>query len=204
MKSKQPMQRTLNSIFLLYVIMAIPSYELLIDLIYGDRYYAQMMTTSGVMSIYLLVLSMAVTPIVLLIKRLPRGLAIGRWLLVRRRHFGLGSFYYACLHLIHYLRQINDIENVFYESLDYQLTIAWIAFLISALLAITSNNASQRLLKTKWIKLHRFVYLGAALTFAHWYLYILFPYDVFTWAAVLALIKLIHIGINYSRKRSLP
>lgn len=195
------MQRALHSVFLLYAVMAIPSYELVIDLVYGDRYYAQMMHSSGVISIYLLVFSIAITPLTLLIKHLSWGLAISRWLIPRRRYFGLGSFYYAILHLIHYIRQINDIENVFYEALDFELTIAWLALLIFTALAVTSNNASVRWLKSNWKRLHQWIYPATALTFCHWLLFDFFLDQALGWLAVLVVIKAIHIGINRRRKQ---
>jgi sulfoxide reductase heme-binding subunit YedZ len=187
---------------LLYLSMFLPSYELVIDLISGDRYYAQMMHTSGVVSVYLLVLSMAVTPLTFMLKRWEWGISISRWLLPRRRHFGLGSFYYASLHLVHYIRQTNDIENMFYEALDIELTIAWIAFLIFTALAITSNNASVSLLKTRWKKMHNLVYIAAALTFIHWLLYDFFPDQALMWIAILLGVKAVHIGYKSYRRRA--
>ena len=195
------MQRALQSVFLLYLVMAIPSYELVIDLVTNDRYYARMMSVSGAISIYLLVLSLAITPISLLIKHWSWGISVGRWLLARRRYFGLGSFYYACLHLFHYIRQINDIEEVFYEAFDFELTIAWLAFLILTALAITSNNASTRALKTKWKRLHLMVYPGTALIFIHWLLFDFFLDQALTWLTVLILIKSIHIGLKLRHKQ---
>jgi sulfoxide reductase heme-binding subunit YedZ len=194
------MRRAFQSVFLFYLVMLIPSYELVSDLIWGDKYYARMMHVSGVISTYLLVLSLAITPITLLIKRWSWGIRLSRWLLLRRRYFGLGSFYYACLHLIHYLREINDIENVFYEAFDFELAIAWIALLILTLLAITSNNASARLLKAKWKQLHLLAYPGTALIFAHWLLFDFFPDQALNWLAAAIAIKSIHFGVRLYRK----
>ncbi len=194
------MHRTLNSLLLLYIIMAIPSYELVIDLFQGDRYYAQMMHTSGVVSIFLLGVSLSVTPVVMLVKHLPTGVALGRWLIIRRRYFGLGSFYYASLHVIHYIRQTGNLELVVYEAVDFELAIGWAAFLIFTALAITSNNASQRYLKTRWKYLHQLTYLGTMLTFAHWLLFDFFLDQSLTWLVVLAVIKSIHIALKYRRK----
>jgi sulfoxide reductase heme-binding subunit YedZ len=194
------MRRAFQSVFLFYLVMLIPSYELVLDLIWGDKYYARMMHVSGVISIYLLVLSLAITPITLLIKRWSWGITLSRWLLRRRRYLGLGSFYYAYLHLIHYLREINDIENVFYEAFDFELAIAWIALLILTLLAITSNNASARLLKAKWKQLHLLAYPGTALIFAHWLLFDFFPDQALNWLAAAIAIKSIHFGVRFYRK----
>ncbi len=194
------MYRTLNSVFLLYIIMVIPSYELVIDLWQGDRYYAQMMHTSGVVSTFLLALSLTVTPTIMLLRYFPTSNPLSRWLRIRRRYFGLGSFYYASLHLIHYIRQVDDLEVLVYEALDFELAIGWVALLIFAALAITSNNASQSHLKTKWKRLHQLTYLGTALTFTHWMLFGFFLDQALTWMAVLVVIKSIHIGIKYRRK----
>lgn len=196
------MQRALQSVFLLYLLMAIPSYELVLDLFTNDRYYARMMSVSGTVSIYLLVLSLAITPITLILKCRTWGIALARWLLVRRRYFGLGSFYYASLHLIHYIRQIDNIEDVFYEAFDFELTIAWLAFAVLTALAITSNNTSVRLLKTKWKKLHLLVYPGTALIFAHWLLFDFFPDHALKWLAILIAIKAIHIAFVLRGKTS--
>jgi len=195
------MQRILNSINLLYFTMTIPSYDLLSGLIYGDRYYVEMMYTSGVYAIYLLVFTLAITPLAYLLKPLKSGKTIGRWLLARRRYFGLGSFYYLCLHLIYYIRQVNDLLNVLYESVDLPLAVAWAAFLIFFLLAITSNNLSVRKLGKAWKPLHRLTYLGAIFSFWHWLLFAFFPQTALTWLGILAAIKAVHLGINLRRKK---
>ena len=44
----------------------------------------------------------------------------------------------------------------------------WLAFLIFIPLAITSNDRSQRWLKSTWKKLQRWVYPAAVLTLLHW------------------------------------
>jgi sulfoxide reductase heme-binding subunit YedZ len=144
---------------------------------------------------------MTVTPLTFLLKKWALGISVSRWLLPRRRHFGLGSFYYASLHLVHYIRQTNDMENMFYEALDFELTIAWIAFLIFTVLAITSNNISVKFLKTRWKKMHNLVYIATALTFGHWLLYDFFPDEALTWIAILVGIKAVHIGYKFYRRR---
>ncbi len=195
------MPRILNSVNLLYVIMALPSYGLLFGLINGDRYYVEMMYTSGVYAIYLLVFSLAITPLSYLLKPLKSGKSLGRWLLARRRYFGLGSFYYLCLHLIYYIRQVNDALNVFYESLDLPLTVAWGAFGIFLMLALTSNNQSVRKLGKAWKPLHRLAYLGAILSIWHWLLFAFFPQTALTWLGILAATKAAHLGIYLRRKK---
>ncbi len=195
------MQRILNSVNLLYVIMVIPSYELLSGLIYGDRYYVEMMYTSGVFAIYLLVFSLAITPLAHLLKPIKGGKTLGRWLLAHRRYFGLGSFYYLGLHLIYYIRQVNDAGDVAYESLDLPFGVAWGAFLIFLMLALTSNTLSVRKLGKTWKPLHRLTYLGAAFSFWHWLLLAFFPQTALTWLGILTATKATHIGISLRRKK---
>jgi len=194
------LQRMLNSIFLLYILMAIPSYELVADLFYKERYHAQMMHISGIVSIQFLVLSTAITPLTLLMKRFEFGIIVGRWLIKRRRDFGLASFYYAALHVIHYVREDGDLVNVYLSAYDFELAVGWIAFFIFLLLAITSNTWSITALGKKWKLLHRFTYLGIATTFIHWFLFDFFWNEPIFWTVLLVIAKGVHL---WFRRRSL-
>ncbi len=186
-------QRLINSIFLLYVLMAIPSYELVADLIYKERYHAEMMHISGIVSTQFLVLSTAITPMILLLKRFEYGVIIGRWLLKRRRDFGLASFYYAVLHLIHYIREDGDLENIYLSAYDFELTVGWLAILIFLILAITSNMWFINTLGRKWKQLHRLTYLGIIATFIHWFLFDFFWDEPILWLVLLCIAKGIHL-----------
>jgi sulfoxide reductase heme-binding subunit YedZ len=80
------------------------------------------------------------------------------------------------------------------------LLTGWIAFLIFAALAITSNDASVRLLKRGWKKLHMLVYLGALLTFAHWVLTAFDPLLGYIHAGVLAAIETLRVVLQMSKR----
>jgi sulfoxide reductase heme-binding subunit YedZ len=54
------------------------------------------------------------------------------------------------------------------EGADFAMWTGWLAFLIFAVLAFTSNDVSARLLRRTWKKIHRWVYVAALLLFAHW------------------------------------
>jgi sulfoxide reductase heme-binding subunit YedZ len=88
-----------------------------------------------------------------------------------RRMIGVFSFFYACLHLSIYLIDqsftwqfiLDDIIKRPYVSIGFS------AFLLLFLLAATSTHKMVRRLGKIWKKLHRFIYLIAALVVVHFY-----------------------------------
>lgn len=191
------MLRILNSLPLLYALMLWPGRFAIWDLYDGGWYYPQLMYDTGIWSIRLLILTVAVTPLLLLISRLGRGKAVGRWLLQRRRHFGLGSFIYATLHLIHYLIETASLSFVLTQSVWLEFAAGWVGFILFAALALTSNNWSVRRLGRKWKSLHNLLYPAAALTFLHWYLFDFFTERVMFWLALFVGLKLIHVAVRW-------
>ncbi len=154
------------------------------------------MYDTGVWSVRLLIVTIAVPPVLVLINRFGQGnrpgQAFGRWLLKRRRHFGLGIFIYAALHLLHYTLETADIESILQESIEIEFTVGWLGFFIFLALALTSNSWSVRKLGHGWKKLHYWLYPAAALSFLHWYLFDYFTERVLFWIAIFAAIKLAH------------
>ena len=65
----------------------------------------------------------------------------------------------------------------------------WLAFAIFLPLALTSNDASVRMLGRSWKRLHRAVYAAAVLSFAHWILEAFDPAVAYAHLAVLAAIQ---------------
>ena len=118
---------------------------------------------TGRYALYLLVASLACTPIYVI-----SGWSVPlRW----RRPLGLYAFMYALIHFLTFL------------GLDYgfDLGLIWadvagkrfifvgaIAFLILLSLALTSTEGWQRRLKRTWIRLHRWVYAAGALVIVHY------------------------------------
>ena len=186
---------------LLYLVMALPGWELFWALISGDRYHAEMMYVSGVYSVYLLVLTLAVTPISLLAARFPSTLPVAQWLVERRRDFGLGSFGYAAMHAVHYLVETGDLVEVAYQATDFDLAVGWLGLLVLIVLAATSNQAACRALGRNWKRLHRLIYAGAMLIVLHWLLFAFRPHEVISWAIVLVAVKVVHAGFYFARRR---
>jgi sulfoxide reductase heme-binding subunit YedZ len=196
------MHRILNSALLLFAVLAIPSYDIVKGLIYHIYPHGQMMYLSGVYSVYLLVVTLAITPMANALKHLSWGRPIGRWLLIRRRYFGLGCFYYASLHMLHYVDDIHNLKRVIYEAGFFPYAIGWGAFFVLLILALTSNNLSVRKLGKKWKLLHKLVYIGAILTFWHWLLFASNLQSAQIWLAILIVAKAVQLGMLTRRKRA--
>ncbi len=195
--------RALHSLPLLYVCMLWPSRPVLEGLLWEDYYYPWMMRESGIWTIYLLIVTLSVTPVLLLLGKLGAFPSLGRWLLQRRRHFGLATFIYASLHLAHYVKETWDLATILLEGFELKFLSAWLGFAIFLVLATTSNKWSTRKLGARWKSLHRWVYAAAALSFLHWYLFDFYTGRVLFWAGVLVSIKLLHVAfVSWRRKQS--
>ncbi|MAM13764.1 MAG: protein-methionine-sulfoxide reductase heme-binding subunit MsrQ [Rhizobiaceae bacterium] len=115
----------------------------------------------GIWALRFILLTLCVTPL--------RDLA-GINLLRYRRALGLLGFYYVCFHFLVYLvldQQMNlsvVVEDVIKRPF---ITFGMIALVLLIPLALTSNNWAIRTLKQNWIRLHKLVYLIAALGTLH-------------------------------------
>lgn len=187
------MNRVLNSVPLLYIALLIPGVRSLRGLVDTSLYYPEMMYISGVWSIQLLFLTIAVTPTLIVINKLGTGKAFGRWLLKRRRHFGLASFVFAAAHAAHYVLYVADLSIIFAQTLRWDYALGWLGFAIFLALAVTSNATSARALGRKWKTLHLAIYPAIALSFLHWYLFDAFTQQLFFWMAYFGALKLVHI-----------
>ena len=109
---------------------------------------------TGKWTLYFIVITLAMTPL----KKITK---LNIWINYRRM-FGLFIFFYASVHLMTYV------------GLDYRFNLASIgddiikkkyifigfsAWLLLIPLAITSNKRMMKILKNKWKKLHRLIYL---------------------------------------------
>jgi len=120
--------------------------------------------TLGKTALNFLMLTLLVTPV----KNL------GQWphLLRLRRMLGLFAFFYALLHFTVYavLDQELDWNSVLADIAKRPyITVGFTALLLLVPLAATSTNRMMRRLGRRWQKLHRLVYLIAALGVWHYY-----------------------------------
>lgn len=147
---------------LLYLPLALQTYRYVAEIVF----YGEYLHWTGEQSVLLVLIVLAITPLRLLFAN-ARWV---RWLMSFRRDIGVASFVYAFFHLISYLARQANVSDILQDSLEIGLLTGWLAFVIFLLLALTSNDYSVRLLLRRWKLLHRTIYFGIALTFAHWML----------------------------------
>ena len=121
---------------------------------------------TGEWALRLLLLSLAMTPLRLLLKQ--------SWPVRFRRLIGLYAFFYASLHFAIYL--FLDLGS-YWSQIGADIikrpfiTVGFIAWLLLLPLAITSNRWMMRRLKKNWQKLHKLAYVIAVLAVLHfWWL----------------------------------
>lgn len=147
---------------ILYAPLLAQTYRYQLELVF----YGEYLHWTGLQSTRLVLVALAITPL----RQFLPNKAWVKWLLSHRRAIGVASFIYALLHLLAYLVNKGTLQSIVQEGLTPGLLTGWVAFVIFLLLAVTSNNYSQRLLLRRWKTLHKTIYLGAALTLAHWIL----------------------------------
>ena len=183
---------------------------------------------TGSWSLYLLLISLAVTPL----RRLHPKLAN----LIRfRRLLGLYAFFYATLHLATYIflfsgydlsAALAGIEAGHPSELLTQFKLVWptiwddirkrrfiqvgfASWVILLALAVTSPQAVLRAMGGKnWQRLHRLVYIAAAFAIIHfWWLVkagVRTPWKVTAMLAILLLARLVYTAIKRRTKISAP
>lgn len=165
----------------LWIVLALPGALLLQRYATGAVSYGEFIHWSGDISVWLLIATLAVTPL----RRLIKG-GFSVWLGKRRRDFGVATFVYAAGHLAAYLLRKADAALIWREGIDPGLLTGWIAFAVFLAQALTSNSLSVRWLRAEWKRLHWLVYPGAVLTVAHWLLTAFDPTSAAIHAAIIA------------------
>lgn len=118
---------------------------------------------TGIWSLRFLVATLLVTPVQTMTRW--RGMASYRRLL------GLTSFFYAALHVMGYLWIDQGLILASIVTDVVETPYIWpglLAFLVLALLAITSPNAAKKLLGKRWKKLHRWIYPTSLAVILHY------------------------------------
>ena len=149
----------------IYVSLLVPLLFLAYDLLSGQLGVDPMRAIEkslGVTAIYILILTLCITPFSLL-----TGINFIRF----RRAFGLMSFFYIVLHFSTWLlldMQLRWVEIV--ESLTRKpfIVFGMMGFLLLIPLAATSNNYSMKRLGKYWPKLHKLIYVAIILGGIHY------------------------------------
>ena len=121
---------------------------------------------TGLATLRILTISLAITPLRRLIPRL-------NWLIKFRRLLGLFAFFYATLHLFNYLALYAgfDVNAVAADLTKRRYIMAgFAAWLLLLPLALTSTNwAIRKLGGKRWNRLHKLVYLAAVCGVIHYW-----------------------------------
>lgn len=152
--------------------------------------------STGTWALVFLLLSLGMTPIRLLTGQV--------WQIQLRRLLGLWMFAYACLHITTYVW----LDYSFYwpdivkDLIKHPYVIVgFSAFVLTIPLAVTSNQAMMKRLKTNWKKLHQLVYVIALLAILHfWWLVKKDVTEPFYYAAVLACLLGIRLYFKFSKR----
>ena len=192
------MKTILASRALLWLVLALPGLWIfyrwgVAPRVYG---YGHAISDSGIWAAWLLMLTLAVTPLRLLFRR--HGLSL--WLMRRRRDLGLASFAYAAGHTIIYLADKSTFDAVLFDLGSPDMLVGWIALALFVPLAATSNDIATRALKRSWKRLHRLVYPAAVLTFLHWVWASFDPTTAYIHIAILAAIEALRIWLQYRQR----
>lgn len=146
---------------------------------------------SGTSTLILLLLTLSVTPL-----RRWAG-----WNLVRyRRRLGLAAFSYALIHFLAYvaLDQFFAFAYVIEDIAERPyITAGFAAFVLLIPLAITSTKGWIRRLGRRWRRLHRIVYVAAALGVLHYFWKV--KADTL-WPAVAAVVLAVLLASRLRRK----
>ena len=109
---------------------------------------------TGKWTLYFIVITLAMTPL----KKITK---LNIWINYRRM-FGLFIFFYASVHLMTYvgLDYRFDLTSIGDDIIKKKyIFIGFSAWLLLIPLAVTSNKRMMKILKAKWKKLHRLIYL---------------------------------------------
>ena len=147
------LRNAINSIHLFWIALAVPGLVQTTRYLSGGVYYGEFIHFTGQFSTQLLIVTLAVTPL----RRVFSRHRWPSWLMRRRRYLGVATFAYAALHLAAYLEKLWGQGKIAGEAFEPGMLTGWVAMMVFAALALTSNDRSVRFLKTQWKTLHRLV-----------------------------------------------
>jgi sulfoxide reductase heme-binding subunit YedZ len=161
---------------------------------------AAMAFTTGLATLRLLLITLAITPLRRLSTRL-------NWLIKFRRLLGLFAFFYATLHMLTYVALYSGFSIAAMESDITKrrfITMGVAAYLLLLPLALTSTTWAIRKLGGKnWNRLHKLIYVAAICGVIHYWWQVkpgvLKPLDVTILLAVLLVARPI-LAWNQKRK----
>ena len=156
--------------YFLWALLALPSIPMTAALLSGAPGPNGMPMTemllhpTGEFSARFLIITMMLTPLRMLF---PASGFI-RWMIKRRRYFGMAAFFYALAHTVLYVVDMGNLAAILGEFLAFGIWTGWLAMFVFVPLALTSTDGAVRRLGTSWKPLQRTVYIAAVATLLHW------------------------------------
>jgi methionine sulfoxide reductase heme-binding subunit len=147
-----------------WALLCLPAVLMMRPYLFGDVIAMDMLHPTGEWSARFMIAAMVLSPLSSLIGSRPWL----SWLIQRRRAMGVAAFGYATLHLIFYVIDMGNLDDMLAEFWALGIWTGWAAMLLFVPLAMTSNDASMRALKAGWKRLQRLVYPAALLVLVHW------------------------------------
>jgi sulfoxide reductase heme-binding subunit YedZ len=147
-----------------WALLCLPAILMMRPYVFCDVIAMDMLHPTGEWSARFMIAAMVLSPLLSLIG--PRPWL--NWLIQRRRALGVAAFGYAILHLIFYIIDMANLDDILAEFWALGIWTGWAAMLLFVPLAVTSNDASMRALKAGWKRLQRLVYPAAVLVLVHW------------------------------------
>lgn len=163
-------RQALDSRYFIWALLALPSVPMVLALVSGQPEPGGKPVTeillhpTGEFSARFMIIAMVLSPLRMLFP----SSGFCRWLMQRRRYFGVAAFGYAAFHTMLYILDMGTLSAVLGEALVLGIWTGWLAFFIFVPLAITSNDWSVRRLGSSWKTLQRWVYVAAVGTLLHW------------------------------------
>jgi methionine sulfoxide reductase heme-binding subunit len=191
--------RIIDSRALFRLLLAIPAAVMFWQFFFGAKSWGMLIGQSGEWAVRLLILTLAVTPIRLLMKQAGLGPHWPMWLFQRRRDLGLAAFLYAALHLGAYLVRTPNFHVVAFDMQFIEYLTGWIAFITMLVLALTSNDASVHRLGRWWKPLQRLAYVSAVAAALHWFWIRLDHTAVWLHFIPLAVLEAYRLWYNFAR-----
>lgn len=192
------LRRLIESHWAFRTLLALPAVIMLAQFIRLQS-WGLVLDQSGEWAMRMLILTLAVSPLRLVMKQLHMGPHWPSWLMKRRRELGMATFLYAALHLAAHLTRESNLHVVLFDMKYLEFALGWVAFALLVALALTSNDASVHWLGTWWKPLQRVVYLAAIAAFLHWYLIRLDHAGLWLHLAPLVALEAYRVIYNFAR-----
>ena len=151
--------------YLVWLILALPLAAALVRYAQEpDAWPGDLLHPTGEWSARFIIVALMVTP---LRQLWPQSRTV-RFFARHRRALGVAAFLYALAHSVAYVLDMGALDDMLAELGAPAIWTGWAALLILVPLALTSNDAAMRALKSGWKRLQRLAYPAAILTLVHW------------------------------------